>query len=380
MNLPRIVIHCQYVYGLGHLVRALNLAKGLVEYYDVYFLNGGEAVDNLKVDSSINFIQLPAIYKEEGRSELSSVSNDLSLTDCFKLRGQIIREKIEVIAPEIVITEHFPFGLLFSKEVIRLIDYAKRANSKAKIVCSVRDVIESLKGGDSDQETVELLASFYDLVLIHGTEEIIPIESSFPLAKKIKPKIVYTGYVVDPMLHSGRKRSENILVSVGGGRVGGELLTAVVNAFKQIKTESNHKLVVFKGAFDSRNEEVLEDDRVEYFSFDRNMFLNQLSISDISISLGGYNSTVESIYAGNEVIIYNRKFLGSNEEQNIRISRFKEAGLISVISLEDLEVSRLSKILLSHINNRSEKNSNFEVDFKGIDSTVSEIKELIDAE
>jgi predicted glycosyltransferase len=380
MSLPRIVIHCQYVYGLGHLVRALSLAKGLAKYYDVYFLNGGEAVNNLEADSSINFIQLPAIYKEENRAELSSVSNDLSLTDCFELRDQIIRKNIEVIVPDVVITEHFPFGLLFNKEVVKLIDYAKRANSKSKIVCSVRDVIESLKGGDNDHKTVDILTNLYDLVIIHGTEDLIPIESSFPLAGKIETKIVYTGYVVDPALHVSRKRSDNILVSVGGGRVGSELLDAVVKAFKQIKAESKYKLVVFKGAFDRGREKVLNGDRIEYFSFDRNMFLNQLSISDISISLGGYNSTIESIYAGNKVIIYNRKFLGSNEEQNIRISRFKEAGLISVISLEDMEVSRLSEILASHINNEIEKNINIEVDFKGVDNTISEIKELINAE
>jgi predicted glycosyltransferase len=377
MSKQKVIIHCQYVYGLGHLVRALHLAKGLAKHFEVYFLNGGEVVKNFEVDSSIKFIQLPSIYKKEDSNKLTSVSADLSLSECFHSRDQIISKTIQKVKPDVVITEHFPFGFLFEKEATKLIGYAKEVNSKSKIVCSVRDVIESTKGGNNDEKTIAILNELYDLILIHGDKKLISVESSFPLVKKIKIKLVYTGYVIDQDLPNDEKRTNNILVSVAGGRVGSELLNAVIEAFEMIKMKSTHNLVVFNGAFNKDFTIELKRDRVTNFNFDRKEFLKQLSQSDVSISLGGYNSTMESLYAGNKVVIYNREFLGSNEEQGIRISTFKNLGLIDVISLEDLEVNKLAKELTTQINKKDKARSSSIINFGGIENTVIQIKELV---
>lgn len=377
MSLPKIIIHCQYVYGLGHFVRALHLAQGLSKYFDVYFLNGGEAVKNFDIDKSIQFIQLPAIYKKEDSSELSSVAKELTLSKCFELRDELIFETIQKVKPDVVITEHFPFGFLFKKEATKLIDYAKKSNPKTKIVCSVRDVIESSKGGTNDLDTVNILNELYDLLLIHGDEKLISISSSFPLFTNIKTPIVYSGYVIDGYLKSSEKRSKNILVSVAGGRVGSELLNAVIKAFEQIREKCQYNLVVFNGAFNKDFEGIPKDDRIKYSAFNRNEFLKQLAQSDISISLGGYNSMTESLYAGNKVVIYNREFLGSNEEQDIRISTFKNLELIDIITLEDLEVEKLAVALLTQINKKAQKNKRSKINFEGVKNTVSQIKHLL---
>lgn len=377
MSLPKIIIHCQYVYGLGHFVRSLHLAQGLSKYFDVYFLNGGEPVKNFDIDTAIQFIQLPAIYKKEDSTELSSVSEHLTLSKCFELRDEIIFETIQKVKPDVVITEHFPFGFLFKKEATKLIDYAKKSNTKTKIVCSVRDVIESSKGGTNDPDTVNILNKLYDLLIIHGDEKLISMSSSFPLFTKIKTPIVYSGYVIDENLSSSAKRSKNILVSVAGGRVGSELLNAVIKAFELIREKCQHNLVVFNGAFNTEFEDKLLDDRIKYSTFNRYEFLKHLAQSDISISLGGYNSMSESLYAGNKVVIYNREFLGSNEEQDIRISTFKNLGLIDIITLKDLDVEKLALVLLTQINKKDQKDRLSKINFDGVKNTVSQIKQLV---
>lgn len=377
MSLPKIIIHCQYVYGLGHFVRALHLAQGLSKCFDVYFINGGEPVKNFDFDTAIQFIQLPAIYKKEDSTELSSVSEHLSLSKCFELRDEIIFETIQKVKPDVVITEHFPFGFLFKKEATKLIDYAKKSNAKTKIVCSVRDVIESSNGGINDPDTVNILNKLYDLLLIHGDEKLISMSSSFPLFTEIKTQIAYTGYVIDENLISSAIRSKNILVSVAGGRVGSELLDAVIKAFELIREKCQHKLVVFNGAFNTDFEDLLQDDRIKYSTFNRLEFLKHLAQSDISISLGGYNSMSESLYAGNKVIIYNREFLGSNEEQDIRISTFKNLGLIDIITIKELAVEKLALILLTQINKKDQKERLFKINFDGVKNTVSQIKQLV---
>ena len=171
---------------------------------------------------------------------------------------------------------------------------------------------ETKKGSESDQKTVSFLNEYYDLLLVHGDENVIPLETSFSLSNKVNIRQISTGYVVDNSLKIGQDRKRTIVVSVAGGRVGRELKDAVIDAFKIIQNQVNHKLLVFDGAFNYDFEQVHANDNIQFFKFDRFVFLKELSQSDISISLGGYNTTVESLYVGNKILIYNRKFLRQN--------------------------------------------------------------------
>lgn len=376
MGLPKVLIHCQYVYGLGHLIRALQIAKGLVDGFEVYFLSGGEAVEGISIDSNINFIQLDALYKEEDGSKLSSVDKNLSAEECLKNREKIINDLIKDICPDVVVTEHFPFGFLFEQEVLNLISKAKSVNNHVKIVSSVRDIIESKKGNESDHKTVSFLNENYDLLLVHGDENVIPLETSFPLSNEIKIRQVKTGYVIDCSLKRNPNKTKTIVVSVAGGRVGGELKSAVINAFKSIQSQINHDLLVFDGAFSHDNYYRNTEGKIKYFKFERAVFLKELSQSDISISLGGYNTIVESLYLGNKVLIYNREFLGQNFEQEIRISSLADLGYITRLDAEHLEQNMLAEILLEAI---SFKSNSFvdDVNFEGVARSVQEIKQLI---
>lgn len=376
MRVPKVLFHCQYVYGLGHLIRALQLAKGLVNDFEVYFLSGGEAVEGISIDNEINFIQLDALYKEEDSNKLSSVDDSLNTEDCLVKREKVINNLIKNIRPDVVLTEHFPFGFLFEKEVLNLISNARNANNQVKIVSSVRDIIESKKGSESDQKTVTFLNKYYDLLLVHGDENIIPLETSFSLSNEVNIRQISTGYVVENSLKKYLNRKKTIVVSVAGGRVGRELKDAVINAFKNIQNKVNHKLLIFDGAFSTDFEQKSSNDQIQYFKFNRSMFLNELSQSDVSISLGGYNTTVESLYVGNKVLIYNREFLGQNFEQEIRISSLSDLGFIKSLEVEDLEQNRLAGIILETINSQSNSSID-DVSFEGVNRSVHEIKQLI---
>jgi predicted glycosyltransferase len=376
MGLPKLLIHCQYVYGLGHLIRALELAKGLACDFEVYFLSGGEEVEGISIDNDINFIQLDAMYKEEDSNNLSSVDVSITTEECLAKREKIINNLIKGIRPDVVLTEHFPFGFLFEKEVLNLISKAKIANNQVKLVCSVRDIIESKGGSESDKKTVEILNLYYDLLLVHGDEKIIPLKTSFSLINEINIRQISTGYVVDNSLKKYPNRKETIVVSVAGGRVGSDLKSSVIDAFKCIQMKVNHKLLVFDGAFIANVEQRCAGDKIQYFSFNRSVFLKELSQSDVSISLGGYNTTVESLYVGNKVLIYNREFSGQNFEQEIRNSSLAELGFIKSLNAEHLEQNKLACILLEAINAQT-KPFVCDVSFDGVKISLQEIKQLV---
>lgn len=366
---PKIVIHCQYVYGIGHFVRTIELAKGLSNYFSVFILNGGESVPNFDIPSEINLIQLPAIYKEENVSYLSPVESIYSIEECFKKRTDIIENTLSNIKPEIIITEHFPFGLLFEDEVVHLISSAKSLNSNVKVVCSVRDIIESSSGSIKDNITVKHLNNWYDLLLIHGDEKYFHLKNTFSLYNEISVPNYHTGYIVKSIeLNTKSEHSKPILLaSIAGGRLGKELLNALIKNHSAVNKQIIHKLIIFTGAFESCFEELrdeikkLSSNDIELYAFDRESYLSYFSQSYLVISLGGYNSIIESISNRKRLLVYQREFAQGNEEQDLRINLFKEMGVLNVISSKDLNNSNLADSIIQSLNNDIYRNVNLNV-------------------
>ena len=52
-----VIIYCQYVWGMGHLVRSLELARALSDH-DVALVAGGQDVA-LDLPGHVNLVRLP---------------------------------------------------------------------------------------------------------------------------------------------------------------------------------------------------------------------------------------------------------------------------------------------------------------------------------
>lgn len=354
---PKVIIHCQYVYGIGHLVRTVELAHGLSKKFQVFIFNGGETVPNFDLPQDVTFIQLPAIYKEENSNSLFPVNSSTSIDECFQDRRIIIEKKTEEIKPDILITEHFPFGLLFENEVTSLISKVKFTNPLSKIISSVRDIIESNGGGKNDGYITELINEWYDMVLVHGDENCLHLKQSFSQIDKISVPIFHTGYIVRPIPRNIKTETQYpiILASVAGGRLGNELLEAVIDSHLLIKEKIKHSLILFSGAFqnDFKQQEKkitdLNSEDIKLHRFNSTMYLNYLSQADLVISLGGYNSIIESVSAKKTMLVYQRGFSGGNEEQDLRIKYFADLGCLKILKLQDLTTKVLPETIVNSI-------------------------------
>ncbi len=379
---PKLLIHCQYVYGIGHLVRTLELARGLSEQFEVSVISGGEPVKNYEIPKTINFIQLPAIYKEEDSPFLTPINKSTSIEQCFKDRKKIINFNIEQIKPEILITEHFPFGLLFENEVIDLMNEVKKHNNNVKIVSSVRDIIDSSNGGKRDGYICEIINKWFDLILVHGDLKFTGLSHSFSKINEIKVKIIHTGYIVRHLQRAtSQKNSVLILVAVAGGRMGTELLDAAINSHLTIRDKIKHRLVLFSGAFQddliklSKKISTINSSEIELHEFNSQTYLNYLSEATLVLSLGGYNSIIESLSLKKRMLVYKRGFKGGNEEQDLRIDFFEKNGNLNVITPNDLTTEKLSKLILQKITDTKE--SRIELDFNGIKNSKQALINLI---
>lgn len=342
-NKPTILIHCQYVYGIGHFVRTAELCKALLSHFQITLVSGGEQVPNFSIPTGIDFKQLPPVYKEEGEDTLRVVEKGIELSEAMRIRKSLLKEYIEASKPDIFLSEHFPFGLLFEEEVLAVIREAKAANENCKIVCSVRDIILTTQGAKHDMRTCDILNSYYDLILVHGDPRIISLETTFPLVKNILPVIEYTGYVAENLeVQKTEKTKKLVLVSVAAGRIGSELITAVLESSQDIIDSLNCEIVLFSGAFQKEIPEFnLKNDDVRILAFNRNEYLSKLQICDLLICLGGYNTIIEALSIQRSTLVYQKEFSSGNEEQYIRLKMFEKIGFVESISGKDIREGKL---------------------------------------
>ena len=79
--------------------------------------------------------------------------------------------------------------------------------------------------------------------------------------------------------------------------------------------------------------------RLEKFSAD---FLAYLAAADLSISMGGYNTSMDILASGVPALVWP---FGLNREQRMRSRRLAERGALKILNDEDLQPDRLSEIM-----------------------------------
>jgi predicted glycosyltransferase len=376
-NKPKILIHCQYVYGIGHFVRTIELCKVLLSDFQITLVSGGEQVPNFSIPENIDFKQLPSVYKEEGEDTLRVVEQGIDLPEVMRIRKALLKEYIDVLKPDIFLSEHFPFGLLFEEEVLTVIKAVKTANENCKIACSVRDIILTNHGATHDLRTCDILNSYFDLILAHGDPNIISLEATFPLIKNILPKIEYTGYVVEKLQFQKTEESKKIvLVSVAAGRIGSELITAVLESSQDIVDSLDCEIVLFSGAFQKEVCAVdFENCNVQILPFSRNEYLAKLQICDLLICLGGYNTIIEALSIQRSILVYRKEFSSGNREQYIRLKMFEELGLVESISSKEIRDGKLLPKVLNCFTNKQELMN--EIDTNGAERSAESLLNLL---
>ena len=108
--------------------------------------------------------------------------------------------------------------------------------------------------------------------------------------------------------------------------------------------------------------------------FDGNEYLKYLSNASLVISLGGYNSIIESIAAKKTMLVYQRGFSGVNKEQDLRITLFEKYGSLSILKPENLDKESLSNIIVSMIEDK--KSTKIELNFDGVKNSINALLKL----
>jgi predicted glycosyltransferase len=347
---PRVLIHVQHLLGIGHLQRAAAIAAALQERgATVVLVTGGVPVP--QVEAALARRGVRVVQLDSARSADSSFSSlvdesGLVVDEAWQTRRRDALQRILAeLAPDVLVTEMYPFGRRnFRFELTPLLEAARAQARPPLIACSVRDILVTKQKAGRAEEMAETARRFYDLVLVHSDPKLVPFDATFPRAADIRDLIRYTGYVTEAKHDTANadRGSGEILISAGGGAVGWPLLQAAVEA-RPLSAERTRPWRLITGgnlpqkAFE-RLQSNAEGFAVERFRSD---FKELLSRCRVSVSQGGYNTVLEILASRTPAVIV--PFAeGAESEQTDRARLLAEKQLLRLLPAPELNPKRLA--------------------------------------
>jgi predicted glycosyltransferase len=347
--MKRVFFYVQHLLGIGHLRRAATLSRALARGgFDVLLVSGGAPVPGLDV-GGVRFHQLPPLRaRDEGLRELARLDGT-PLDDAFRaLRRQRLLDLLQAEQPDVLITEQFPFGRTQLRfELLPLLEAARQMSKPPRIVSSVRDVLRDTASAERIAQTLATFDTFFDAVLVHADPRLVSLDRSFAGWAHLKDRAHYTGYVVEDektAAPSGDDGRGEVIVSAGGGAVGGPLLRAAIAA-RPLTSLSDvpWRLMVGdnlpgadKAALKAAPGLVVEPARKDFAAL--------LTRATLSISQAGYNTVMETLMHADRAVLV--PFATAREtEQTRRAQVLAERGIVQVASADGLDGPALASAI-----------------------------------
>jgi predicted glycosyltransferase len=217
----RVLFWVQHLLGTGHLKRAATLARALsAQGLKVTLASGGPPAPWL-VPQGVELVQLPWVRARDLAFSALVDASDRPLDDALRAARRVqLLELFRELAPQVVITEMFPFGRrAFRFELLPLLEAIAGTRPRPWLVGSVRDILVRKSAPERCLWMRDLTLAHYDRVLVHTDPALVPFGLTFPYAEALGARLVSTGYVVEPGAEGGG-RAGGRGAGIGRGRAG----------------------------------------------------------------------------------------------------------------------------------------------------------------
>jgi len=350
---PALLIYCQHSMGLGHLVRSWAIADALSATFRVVFVSGGEPPAGMTPPPGVEMVHLPALQQTTA-GEIVSAAADAGVAEIQQRRRARLRETFMAVNPDVLVVELFPFGRAkFADEIVPILELARARRPRPLVACSVRDL---LAGGRKNQQQHDdrarsLADAYFDAVLVHADPRLARLEETFKPATPLQVPVLYTGFVTaaqTPQPGPSGPRS-GVVVSAGGGRVGGPLFRAAVDAQKLTPRSEREPMRIVTGPFlpDEEFADLIARAAGETdIAVERSVpsLRPLLASAAVSISQCGYNTALELLQLRVPALVV--PFAdGREDEQRARARRLAALNAVRVLDPDDLCAERLAEAI-----------------------------------
>ncbi len=376
---PRVFFYVQHLLGIGHLRRAATLARAMAAGgVDVLLVSGGLPVDDLALGGA-RFHQLPPVRAADARLKELVLADGTPVDDAFRTRRTaMLLDLFAAEQPDILLTEQFPFGRTQLRfELMPLLEAAEARSPAPWIVSSIRDV---LRRTASPARVDEMVATFeaFDAVLVHADPALVRLDESFPGWSDIGDRALYTGYVAEEAAAAGVDPvgTGEVVVSAGGGAVGGPLLRAAIAARALSPLADRRWRLLLGPNLPASDRDMLERLGDPGFVVEpvRRDFTTLLRNAALSISQAGYNTVVETLCHADRAVLV--PFGTAREtEQADRARVLVERGMVAAVPPDGLTPQSLADAVGRAWAGPSIR-SFPPIDAKGAAATVAALKQM----
>jgi predicted glycosyltransferase len=374
----KVMIVVTHLLGTGHLARATVLGRAFAARgHAVTLVSGGRPVPHIDT-AQVHVVQLPPLASDGVNfSRLLDRDGNLANAAIFDQRRKALQDTLHRTAPDALITELFPFGRRnLSDEFLHLLETAKALPRPPKVFCSIRDILAPPSKPAKADMTQDRITAHYDAVLVHSDPDMIPLNVSWPVADRLEPHLLYTGFVAPPpaLPHPDGLGQDEIIVSAGGGDVGRPIFDAAVEAARQ--TPSQRWRILVGGAQAAELSASLSQRAGDNTIIEpaRPEFRSMLHHAKASVSMCGYNTAMDVLQAGVPAV-WVPFDAGGEVEQGMRAKALSHLPGMDVIETSALTGARLNTAL-SQVTQDPPRHVDQSI-FKGAEATVQAVADMV---
>lgn len=340
----KVAIIVTHLLGTGHLARALTLARAFGQAgHSATVVSGGMPAAQLD-HNGVKFVQLPPLRSDGvDFARLLDREGAVATEQLLQDRRDMLRDHIATDAPDILVTELFPFGRRTLKaEFVAALEAAHALPVRPLICASIRDILAPPSKPAKAALADDLVAQFYDAVLVHSDPQVTPLDISWPVSDALASRLHYTGFVAPSPAgpHPDRLAQGEIVVSAGGGDVGTHLFNTCLEAAAR---DTTYRWRLLLGGQDAapRSARLMRDapDHV-LIEPARPEFRQMLYHAAASVSLCGYNTALDVLQSGARAVFVPFD-AGHEVEQGLRADALAQLDGITVLRNADLTAESL---------------------------------------
>jgi len=319
--------------GVGHQARAAALTRAMQSCgLDVHYVSGG--FDEVSHDlGGANRIQLPPARTADATfTTLLDAAGRPTDAAWEAMRRRALLDALRTTAPDVLLIESFPFGRRrFRFELLPLLDAAK---GHAAIAASVRDILVERGDPKRTRWIVDMVKNYFDAVIVHGDPTVAAFGDTFAGAAAIGDHIRYSGYVAMRPSIRRKPRGDMVVVSAGGGAVGGPLLRTAIAARPLTRlAEAPWHLITGPNLPETDRKTLSPPKGVTIDTFRRD-FPDILNAAAVSISQAGYNTVMDLLMTRTRAVLVPFERAGETE-QSRRAAIVAKRGYFQIVAEAD---------------------------------------------
>jgi len=358
-SIRTILLYAQDTRGMGHITRALTIARHVLETYAhcvVYVVTRSRIAWNVSWPERCDYIKLPS-RRTPPTIQQTSEQDEEGLEQFRSLRGQILMAAALGLAPDLVLVDHEPLGS--SGEFRDGLWALKQQRPETRFVFGLRDIMDDpdrICRQWRDMGVYDALENLYDGIAVFGSPHLYDVAKAYELPDSVRLKLHYCGYVVrdSPVVAPGEIRRQYglpsngrlIVASVGSGLDGSAVLRQARAAIARLQArDPDLTAILVTGPFmpaqetatlhSLANSRCLVVPSADVFQL--------LEAADVAVCMGGYNTLCEGLVTACPMVIVPRAT--HKVEQLIRAELLAAHGLARCIHPEQVDEENLAEAL-----------------------------------